>query len=279
MKNFLLVILAVALTLVIQNFVWPHHEANQSQTETTYERVLRTHTLRVGYINFRPNSIVDPNSHEITGIFPDLLRQIGQVTGLTVEFTEEVGLGNLIEGLETGRYDITSGFWVNPERARMTTVSVPVYYSGMSIWARPDSFFSPDNNWASLNTKNVKIGAIDGSTIMHIIHSNFPEAALISYPNLTPETQLFEDLVDKKIDVFFVETSQGLIFLKSNPGKVVNISGDHPFRLYGNALLIDAAIAELQGSGVVDALIDKYEVVPGSYYRAAKPYIAPSPTH
>lgn len=254
---------------------------------TAYEKALKDNKIRAGFVSYPPGTVVDPKTKEVNGIFPDLLRRIGKNTGLAIEFTEEVGWATLIEGLDTGRYDIIGGVWANPNRGKMATLSKSVFFSGVGVWVRPDEKrFSPSDNWASLNAKEIQIGAIDGSTPLNIAKSQFPNARLVTYPNLTTESQLFLDLVGNKIDVFFAEPAQGLLFLKSNPGSVRNIAVDHPIRVFGHVYLmkrdefqfknmIDTAIDDLQGSGVVDEILNKYEPAPGAFYRRANEHVVP----
>jgi polar amino acid transport system substrate-binding protein len=293
----------VALTLILgtiagaaAGFLTAYTRGRNAQSgqaehvSAVYEKVLKTNKIRAGFVSYPPGSIVDPRTKEVTGVFPDLLRHIAKNTGLDVEFAEEVGWATLIEGLETGRFDIIGGVWANPNRGKMATLSEAVFFSGVGVWVRPDEKrFSPDGNWLSLNSKEVRIGAIDGSTPLNIVKAQFPLASLVTYPNLTTESQLFLDLVGKKIDIFFAEPAQGLLFQRSNPGTIRNIATDRPIRVFGHVFLmkrgefqfknmIDTAINDLQGSGVVDELLDKYEPAPGAFYRRANQHVIPS-TH
>jgi polar amino acid transport system substrate-binding protein len=275
-----LILVAIALSVVALN----RSKATQQHT-SALDRVLKTGTLRVGYVNYPPGTIVDPKTGHVSGIFPDLTRQLGKDLDLKVEFTEEVGWATLIEGLKTGRYDIIGGLWANPERGRYATVSTPVYYSGIGVWTRPkETRVSSANNWTSLNSPGITIGAIDGSTPLEIIHDQFPNAHLVTYPNLTTEPQLFVDLATKKIDVFLAEPSQGIQYLSKNPGTVINQAADHPIRVFADVFLmpsdepqfknmIDTALFDLQSRGITDQLVDKYQVAPGAFYRTATPYV------
>jgi len=257
-------------------------------TESSYDRVMRTGTIRAGFVSYPPGSIVDLKTKEVSGIFPDLLRRIGKNTGLNVEFTEEVGWANLIEGLETKRFDIIGGVWANPNRGKMATISEPAFFSGVSVWVREDETrFSPEGNWASINAPEVRIGAIDGSTPLNIAKAQFANAKLVTYPNLVTEPQLFVDLATNKIDVFFAEPAQGLLYQRANPGKVKNVAPDRPIRVFGHVflmrrgepqfkILVDTALADLEGSGVVDELLRKYEPAPGAFYPRAPRHLSPA---
>ena len=69
--------------------------------------------------------------------------------GLTVEWTEEVSRAAQIEGLQNDRYDIIgSAVWANPERAKLATLSNPLYYSPFYIYARKDDAKFNENTLA-----------------------------------------------------------------------------------------------------------------------------------
>lgn len=284
---FLLVVIAAIVALAVSLIVvktWQVAPTGPVTKEHAYTRVLQTGTLRVGYVAYPPATIVDASGKRITGIFPALLEDIASRTGLRVEFAEEVGWATLIEGLDTGRYDIVGGLWANPSRGKAATVSAPVYFSGVGVWVRPDeSRITPADNWESINRPDIRIAAIDGSTPLSIAKTQFPKATLTTYPNLTSESQLFLDLVSNKIDVFFAEPAQGMLFLQANPNSIRNIASTHPIRVFANVFLmrkdefqfknmIDTAIADLQSSGRVAEVLREYEPIPGAFYRVAPPY-------
>lgn len=259
--------------------------ATATGSASAYERVLSSGTIRAAYVNYPPGCTVDPKSGEVSGIFVDVLRRIGENTGLKVQYTEEVGWATMISGLDSGRYDIIgSPVWANSTRGKLATLSEPVYFSGIGVWVRPnEDRFSSTNNWESLNTPEVRIAAMDGSTPETIAKTMFPNARLVTYPDLTGEPQLFLDVTSGKVDVFFAEPSQGIDFLKSNPGKIKNVASENPIKVFPNTfmmkggeqrlkVLIDTALEELQNSGYVDQVIRKYEPGPKALYRVARPY-------
>lgn len=285
-----------ALVIALAGAVWlafyrtGDQGAGGPEAGSAYERVIRTGTIRVGYVAYPPASIVAPSGGAVTGVFPDLLREIGRTTSLNIEFAEEVGYADLIQGLEAGRYDVVGGIWANPNRGKLATISIPVYFTGVGVWVRPnETRFSPDGNWASINRRGIRIAAIDGSTPLNIAREQFPNAQIVSYPNLTPESQLFLDVVQGRADVFFAEPAQGLRFLQSNPGAVRNMAEARPLRVFASVYmmrasepqlktLIDTAIAELQSSGRAEEIIGRYEPAPGVFLRPALPYTpAPGP--
>lgn len=283
-----LIFAVIALLIAIYSIFQNRPATANVQDVSTYQRVIGSGTLRVGYVAYPPASNVDPRTKEVSGIFPDVLREIGDVTSLKVEFVQETTYADMIEGLNTGKFDIVGGVWANPNRGKMAMISMPLYYTGVGIWVRTtEDRFDSNNEWASINDPGVRIAAIDGSTPLNIAKKQFPNATLRTYPNTTSESQLFLDVVQGKADVFFAEPAQGMRFLASNPNAVKDISGSSPLRVFASVYLlpkseaqmktlIDTAIQELQSSGRIDQIISRYEPAPGVFLRTAKPYQPPA---
>src|SRR5271163_434927 len=107
--NLLLLCLSVCLAGCSPTSIAP-----SSRSESVYDRVIRSGKIRCGYTVDPPGCLKDPNSGKLSGIGIDTLETVGKHLGLTVEWTEEVDWGTMIEGLETGRYDmIATPIWPN----------------------------------------------------------------------------------------------------------------------------------------------------------------------
>ena len=111
-----------------------------------------------------------------------------------------------------------------------------------------------------------------------IADADFPKAARFEVPQLAEISTLLLNVQQKKADVTFVELYFVHQFLEKNPGSVQNIVPHNPIRVFPNTVLLrkgqfefkamlDQALTELINLGVVDKLIDKYEPVPGIFYR------------
>ncbi len=253
------------------------------QSTSVYDRVIKAGVIRAAYLDYPPACMKDPKTGKLKGIFVETLEKAAENCGLKVEWTEEVGWGSQIEGLQTGRYDIVgSPVWANPTRGKMTTLSIPLYYSGIGIYVRSnDDRFT--NDWKKINDPSVKIATIDGETGDLIARTSFPLAKRVSSPQNTDISQKFLDITGNKADVFFAEPYFGYMFLKSNPGKVKNVAAEQPIRVLGNCYMmkqgeynlkhmLDVALEDLINSGFVDQELDKYEPAKNTFYRVAKPY-------
>ncbi|MBI4534037.1 MAG: amino acid ABC transporter substrate-binding protein [Candidatus Melainabacteria bacterium] len=253
------------------------------QASSVYDRVIKSGQLRCAYVMYPPACIKDPNNGQLSGVFVEAVEALGKNLGLKVQWTEEVGWGSMIEGLETNRYDIIgSGVWPNSNRARVVGFSKPLFYSAIGAYVRPDDTrFSKD--LASINSLTVKIATIDGETAEVIARNKFPKAQRISLPQLSDVSQMLLNVSQHKADVAFVEAYTAHQFLNANPKSVKNALLSEPVAIFGNCLMfkrgqselksmLDTALDELIDTGFIDKLLDKYEPEPGLFFRVARPY-------
>lgn len=257
----------------------------QQKQESVYDRVIAAKKIRAAYLSYPPACIKDTKTGKLSGIFIETLEKAADNLGLSLEWTEEVGWGSQIEGLNTDRYDIVgSPVWANPNRGKLTTLSIPLYYSGIGIYVRKDEDrFRFAKDWGVLNDEKVRIATIDGETGDLIARTQFPRAQRVSSTQTTDISQKFLDITGNKADLFFAEPYFAYKFLESNPNTIKNIAAESPIRTLGNCYMfkrdqfelkhmIDVALEDLINSGFVDQLLDKYEPAPNTFYRVSKPY-------
>lgn len=278
-------IITAVLTVHLMGPKPPGTSANTPATASVFDRVLKSGTIRCGYVIYPPGLIKNPNTKAIEGVFPETLAAASKALGLKVEWVEEVGWGSMIEGLEADRYDmICSPVWANASRAKRADFTVPLFYSGIGIYTRTDDHrFDADQ--AALNSSSVKLATIDGEMSDIISHQDFPEASRVSLPQLSDNSQLLLGLKDKKADATFVEPYIAQQFLASNPGTIRNIALEKPIRIFPNTMMVkkgetklrtmmDTALLEVLNSGVVDKILRRYSKEPGTFYPVALPYRA-----
>ncbi|MBD3351649.1 MAG: transporter substrate-binding domain-containing protein [Candidatus Lokiarchaeota archaeon] len=263
----------------------------KTQNSSTYgiskkEQILQEGKIRSAYAIYPPASVKDPNSGEISGIFIDVIEEAAKNLDLKVDWTEEVPWGTMIEGLKNNRYDIIgSGVWANAARARGADFTIPIYYNGVGVYVRAnDNRFSEGlKSLHNMDPKNLKIAIIDGEMADLIARTDFPDAELVSLPQLSEGTQLLLEVASGKADLTFVQPFTANEYLAANPGSVKNIDPGRPIRIFPTVFMIkegeyelkrmlDIAIEELINSGFVDRTIEKYAPKDLSFYRVDYPY-------
>jgi ABC-type amino acid transport substrate-binding protein len=254
-----------------------------NSTASVYDRVLYSGTLRASFLTYPPACMKDTRTGNMSGIFVDVLQKACDNLGLKLEWTEEVGWASQIEGLESDRYDIVgSPVWANPTRGKLTTMSIPVYYSGIGVFVRAGEERFNDR-LDLMNRPDVRIGTIDGETADLIARTDYPEAKRVSSTQTTDISQKLLDLASNKCDVVFTEPYYAYEYLKNNPGSIKNIAERNPIRVFGNCYMfkknefqlqqmLNVAIQDLINSGFVDKVISKYEPAPRLFYRSANSY-------
>lgn len=225
----------------------------------------------------------DPNSKKLSGIFVEALDEAARNLNLSIDWTEEVGYGSMVEGLKTNRYDLVpTGVWPNANRGRYADFSLPLFYSGILVYVRSDDKRF-DKDLTSLNTKSVTISTIDGTVQDLMARKSYPKAQVLSHPEMSEASQILLDVTQKKADVTFIEPGLVSLFLKNNPQTLKCINGGKPVGVVGNTMMfkigepsfkamLNNALQELINTGYIDNLIDKYEPTKGAYFRVAPPY-------
>jgi len=263
-----------------------HTATNNTSAESNklvYDRVTSIKVLKAAYLNYPPACMKDTKTGAMSGIFVDVLTKACENLGIKLEWSEEVGWASQIEGLNANRYDIVgSPVWANVVRGTKTTLSTPLYYSGIGVYVRNnDTRF--DKDLTKINSPEVKVGTIDGETSAIIADQDYPKAQKYSSTQQTDISQKFLDLVSNKCDVVFAEPYYGYEYLKNNPGTIKNIAAENPIRLFGNCYMfkmnefqmkqmLDISIQDLINSGYVEKMMQKYEPSPNLFYRTALPY-------
>jgi len=249
---------------------------------SVYDRVMRSGTIRCGYAVYNPGCLKDPTTGKMSGIGVDTLNLVAKNLGLQVEWTEEVGWGTMIEGLQTNRYDmIVTPVWATSDRARVVDFSKPLFYSPVFAYVKSGNKTFTANNMQSLNSPKYSIATIDGATAEIIAQEDFPLVKRVSLPQLTEFGQLLLTVSSGKADVTFTEPADAAAFMKNNPSTIEKIG--RPVRVFPNCWIfrrgqrefkdmIDTALEQLINSGAEDKIIRKYEPAPNALYRDAIPY-------
>ena len=231
-------------------------------------------TLRVWYIHYAPWLVVDPNTREISGIFPDILEYIAQENNFTIEYVYEATRATLVEVLDTNKVDIMAGWiWVTQPRKEHADFSDPVYGSPIGVYVRADDerFHGVigDPDFSVLNDPMLMIATIDGEAGQQIAHDQFPDAQQLAYPHSIDIGQILLAVDTQLADVTFAEPSYAYGYIQANPDSLVNIAADKPIRQRANAFmvkqwndelreLLNQWIAQLRADGRLDQIIDAH---------------------
>ncbi len=269
------------LILCVVIFLLSFSTSAADKTESAYERVMRTGTIKCGYNQYAPYFIKNINTGVISGIFYELTEELAKNAELKVEWVEEVSHTDIFTGLAARRYDVLcSGIWPSSARAKVGSFTVPVFYSPVMAWGRAGE--ARFKNLKAVNNSSIRVAVIDGAQEDIIARTDFPKALRIASPAMASFTDNFLKIAAGKADITFVEPSLIKAYVAANPGSLEQVSAE-PLRFFGNTLavakgetelkeLLDSGLQELLDSGRVEAILQKYEIYKGSFLRVAKPY-------
>ena len=249
---------------------------------SVYERVIAAGEIRASYAIYPPYLIKDPNSGELSGIFVEVLNEVGKRLDLKINWTEEVGWGAIFEGLNSDRHDIFgAGVWRNSTRGKVGDFSEPLFYNVIKVYGRADEdrFSSLDD----INQPKVRISSVDGAIEDVIAKSDFPKAKQVSVSQLNPWSDVLLNITTNKADVTFAEPAAVNLFLDKNPGMLRDLLPRQAVRVFGNTYafklgepafksMLNAALEEIRNDGTLEKILKRYEGSPGEYVRVANRY-------
>jgi ABC-type amino acid transport substrate-binding protein len=284
MKNILLVILAVVLALAVQNYVLAPKTSAPAKTETAYERVMRTNTLRCAYGIYPPWVMKDPNTGRLSGMMPDMLDAFSQATGIKVEWGPESDWGAIVAVLQSGKADAwCSSMYMTPKRSRVLTGTIPIFYSIVEAYVRPDDKRF-DNTIDRINQPDVSISANSGDLSEEVAQRLFPKAQLVYKSPMGGEAELFLNVATNKADLTLSGPDNMSIYNESNPATALRkIEFEHPLMVFDGVIGLDIHEIQLQqmlngtlqnmiNNGAVDQILRKHL---GKNYGVA--YFPPKP--
>ena len=274
--------IAAPVAAATAKMIAPKSAATLKAERNIAERILDTRQIRCAYINYAPAFMKDPNTGKMSGIFYDLTEKVGELAGFDIKWDVETTFATFADDLRYAKYDLYGGgIWPDTKRATIVDFSMPTFYSGLGVYVRADDHRF-DGKVNALNTPDFRIAAIDGEMSQIVQQSDFPKASVLGLPNNTDISMLAESLIGKKADATIIEKAVANLYMKKNPGALRNLTDAKPIRILENAWayaygsdrldgIMTAAIKEMLYSGYVEKVLEKYEGVPGSFYRMRAP--------
>ncbi len=287
--SFYLHIIAVAvIVFAIGNWFGGQNsdQGGAAKTESVYDRVMRTKTIRCGYHIWEPFLVKDINTGQMSGVYYDYMNQLAEILSLKIEWAEETGFGPHVEALKNDRFDMMcAGDYQNGARGQYIDYTTPILYVALGVYVRTDDKRF-DKNIAALNDPAFKVSAVEGTTPFVVGNRDFPKAQKISHPESQDLMAPLMDVAAGKADAAITGLPLGFRYHAANPGVLRQVPMAAPIRLFGSSLslkqnevamqnMINNATRELMYSGAIESIIKKYEKYPGSFYRVSSPYQTP----
>lgn len=255
-----------------------------AQDGKTYDRVIKSGTIRCGYAIWKPILYKDANTGALGGLVYDLVEDMAHRLDLKVEWTEDAGWNGLVEGLNSGRFDLAcTGMYLTASRSREIDFSDPLFYSPMLVAVRAGEKRITKN--ADLDNDAYKIAVQEGEAGSIVARQRYPKAGVVTLPQLSEYTQVYEEVKTGKADATLIEAATFAAYDAANPG-VLKLVEKTPVNLFpviftlpprdaAFKTMINAALSEATHDGTLEKLLAKHEEFPGTLYRLSKPYELP----
>lgn len=262
---FAVIAIAAVTSFVVGTQVVP--SKNDVHKETAYERVMRTNTLRCGYIPYSYAFKIDPNTKQKSGVVYDVVEEIGRLNHIKIDWAEELTWATFVTALETGRVDaFCSGAWIETPNVKYIGYSTPLYFNGIGAYGRADEtrYTSADQ----LNDPAVRLMARDGGTPQLIGRQEFPKATEVSLASGVMDGELIEGVLAGKADALIAGDDLLADYTAQNPGKMKELFPGHKIRTYPLALalpmqdvglknMIDSTLLEMKGESFVEKALKR----------------------
>ncbi len=247
------------------NPMWSLEEEEREGFKDVLDRIEKTKTLRVGFIQSVPTFMYDKD-HNFSGIFYEIIVAIAKKHAWEIRYTEETGYGVIAEGLNNDRFDIFGPtVWPTPERLQIATFSRSLFKSPVFTYVRADD---PKSEEELKNDKNMRVVIVENDIMDSIAQVDFPDNRQVRVPQLSSNVLCAQFVADGRGDFTFREKYLAEYFNKSSNIKLVAAS-ETPIRFYENTFMLkkgenrlkeflDKELDILEREGIIRDLIKKY---------------------
>ncbi|MDE2028946.1 MAG: transporter substrate-binding domain-containing protein [Alphaproteobacteria bacterium] len=278
-------LLSAAVAFVTAKYAAPAMQGKNAESESAFHRVIRTDTLRCGYQYWDGGVMRNEKTGKIYGPWVNVTDALAKAIGLKVEWTEQVGWGDVAAALKSHKVDaICAGIWTSGVKAREIAYTVPLAYQGIEAIVRADDHRF-DGDVEKLNSPNVRLAVIDADNSDFIARQDFPKAKLDSLGQLTgTDSQQMMDVATGKADATFDIAGLFIQFNKNNANKLRLLMPGHMLRTFGLAFAVDndepkllrlmnTGAEEIEYSGQLDKILDQgNKNWPEMYIKPTKPF-------
>ena len=220
------------------------------------------------------------------GITVDFFEEIGRQLNVKIDWSTEMSPAHAFADLDANRFDVAClPYFITPARARETLFMAPFLFHPSYLYVRADETRF-DNNYTAANSPDVTFATLDGEFSSIGAAETFPKAKKLALPQNTAGSDLFLSVIDKKADAVLMEPITFAAFDATNPGKMKRAEGTPvnvmagsfplPSKEYDLKNVLDATLIYLQGTGALDALLDKHQLPTFKFLRLPRPYTDPN---
>lgn len=180
MTKFKLKVILVLVLVGSSVFLTSCNKPNKPKSlsaQTTLQKIQKEGVIRVGYVNYPPTVIKDPNSQELSGHFIDAAKFLAKVMDVDIEFVE-ADWSTFVSGLQSGQFDLSiAATYRTIPRAMAVAFSQPIMYIGNSAVVKDGDLRFDDLD--DLNQTGIKIAVAQGEASHEYAREHFSKAEII----------------------------------------------------------------------------------------------------
>jgi len=180
MRSNKLVYIFISIAIILSLIAIIQEDNNQTEQETTFEKVMKEHEMTVCYIPWPPSTIKDPDTGDLSGFMIDIIDEFAKDANLKLDYVQSTWAGFPAD-LNTGRCDAAiSGFYPTIGRSTGVAFTKPFFYGGNSaVIAKDDERLGEIEFIQDLNREDITIAVIQGD-FDHIYAKKYlPNAKLL----------------------------------------------------------------------------------------------------
>lgn len=206
---------------------------------SVYDRVMKTGTIRCGYLVWPPFLTLDSATGRFGGMNYDYVEAVGAALGLKIDWALEVSPGDQVAALQSGKIDAmcaAEGPMV-PSTIKYIHYSTPLAYFPFYLYARADDRHF-DKGLAGVNDPAVRIAVIDGDMSGILASLRFPQAARHALPQMAAPGQMMMDVAGNKADIVINDPLSMSAYFAANPGVLARVNTNGPLAVVPNTLSV-----------------------------------------
>ncbi len=250
-----------------------------------YDRVMERGEIRCGYFLWPSVLEKDVNTGTLSGVYYDLMTEIGARLDLKIAWTEEVSFGSMFEGFSTGRYDVICGpMSPTPGRARVSDFTRPLFWWPYYAYVAA-GVTRFDNDYGAMNDPEVTFLGYDGEYSSMLPPRTFPKAQLKTLPQMADPSHLLLEIANGRADVALTDPVNAEKFMAGNPDKIRRVAGAPtylspitlpiPAEAARFRRMLDVTVFDILYTGTMEEIFARYPALGKHMYRASLGYEPP----
>lgn len=282
------IVISVFVSLIVFSFFIPSAPSiSVSKTETAYDRVMQTKTLRCGYFIWPPHFQIDMKTGQKSGVYYDVIESLGRTLDLKIEWTQEYSFGTQIETLKSGKVDAlcADGPWTRSALPYLD-YTIPYYFvPGYLYGDKKNPKLSGIRDITALNTENYTLTSIDGDGSESFTQELFPKIKRMSLPSTSDPSLMVQNILAGKADIMWNDPMTVRAFPKNQQDRLMILNGKKPIGVFPFVIsvqknqddvlrMLNQGIDVMRDMGVLDRIMKKYDFHEGDVFLPTAAYFS-----